>query len=681
MDLCLIHHGLLGLFRLVTSTLMAGWMSSPMSWSADGQWLSYTVATDAPHGCREPGWLFETAPNRPAVPSPRRPIDSRVPPGTTAYQIWATCRDVQTSVLIEESAWPLTAPSWSPLGKSVGFGRFVPQSMEPNQPVPRGRLEVVIQDGLDRKRILWVLPDFELDALARAGFPHLSATWSPDGQYLAFPKPGRQQGIMIIKTDERKLVQTLDHALFASWSPDSSKLAFIHAEDEYGRLQLVERHGPTFVAPRSIAATGRVTAAPCWSGDGRSIFVVIEKSTTRSQELELSRAVLETGEVIQMMSLAPEAFRRGARIRGVALDFDREEEKCFFSVDMEGRDAELVLSLPLERTIKNRIHPVDISLRIAGLAASPDGRSVALRFGSPGALTPPAIYDVASDRTFLVIPDETARQAWLTILIDVARTLLLAGLPPVAGDGWAVGRPTLLPLPGEIPAHLGLPARLSRLGRFGSSLCRPPHKQAVTDEGAGRGHDGDTTSPWSDRLFFNYLRGDFASAAEDLEALEPHISSREQRMSLLSLRAQILWSQGELSRARAVVDYLLSTGGGDLRRVEETPLGLFVATESSPRQTWARYLSERIAEGARAPAAPPYGPREERIDPPFPNRFEAPHLPLIERGEGPGAVPFAPIPRRLDPRRIGANNAQPVRPQNPPQTLRVPGGVLNLRAR
>ena len=37
-------HGLVRLFRLFTSTLMAGWMSSPMSWSPDSQWLSYTVA-------------------------------------------------------------------------------------------------------------------------------------------------------------------------------------------------------------------------------------------------------------------------------------------------------------------------------------------------------------------------------------------------------------------------------------------------------------------------------------------------------------------------------------------------------------------------------------------------------------------------------------------------------------
>ena len=95
----------------------------------------------------------------------------------------------ERSVLIEESAWPLTAPSWNPLGRSVAFGRFVPQSMEPNQPAPRGRLEIVVQDGLDRKRVLWTLSDFELDAEARVRFPHLRPAWSPDGQFLAVPRP------------------------------------------------------------------------------------------------------------------------------------------------------------------------------------------------------------------------------------------------------------------------------------------------------------------------------------------------------------------------------------------------------------------------------------------------------------------------------------------------------------
>src|SRR5207248_4542972 len=102
----------------------------------------------------------------------------------------------------------------------------------------------------------------------------------------------------------------------------------------------------------------------------------------------------------------------------------------------------------------------------------------------------------------------------------------------------------------------------------------------------------------ADRLFFHYLRGDFAAAAADLEDLEPGIASPQQRRALLSLRAQILWSLGEPKRARAVVDYLLAALGPPGRRIEETPAGPVVTPDPDPRQLWARYLAARTTGAA-----------------------------------------------------------------------------------
>ncbi len=74
-------------------------------------------------------------------------------------------------MLVEEARWPLTAPSWSPRGKSIAFGRFVPQSMEPTQSGQRGRFEVVIQDAMNRKRVFWASRNSSsMTRLARA-FP------------------------------------------------------------------------------------------------------------------------------------------------------------------------------------------------------------------------------------------------------------------------------------------------------------------------------------------------------------------------------------------------------------------------------------------------------------------------------------------------------------------------------
>ena len=143
------------------------------------------------------------------------------------------------------------------------------------------------------------------------------------------------------------------------------------------------------------------------------------------------------------------------------------------------------------------------------------------------------------------------------------------------------------------------------------------------------------------RLFFAYLRDDFPAATSDLDTLEPQITSPDDRLSLLSLRAQILWSQGEQNRARAIIDYLVVVGGAYTKRVEETPSGLTETVEATPKQVWARYLSARAAEGAATPSHPRIDLPSEMIDIPLQNPFAAPEPPPIERGAG--NARFAPV--------------------------------------
>ena len=159
----IIQRSLVSLY-LLTTTCMAGWMDSPMSWSPDGEWLGYTVVADPGRDDHlAPGWLFDTASGGDNTRGTREVGERKAADAQPVYQIWASHRNHESSVLIEETHWPLTAASWSPRGKSIAFGRFVPQSMEPNQPGQRGRFEVVIQDAMNRKRLLWASSDFELD--------------------------------------------------------------------------------------------------------------------------------------------------------------------------------------------------------------------------------------------------------------------------------------------------------------------------------------------------------------------------------------------------------------------------------------------------------------------------------------------------------------------------------------
>jgi len=415
----IIQRSLVSLY-LLTTTVMAGWMNSPMSWSPDGEWLAYTiVAGPARDDHVGPGWLFDTASGGGKTRGTTEVGERKAADAQAAYQIWASHRNHEPSVLIEESRWPLTASSWSPRGKSIAFGRFVPQSMDPNQPGQRGRFEVVMQSSLNRKRLLWASPEFELDDEIRARFPLLGGAWSPDGRYLAFSRPGREPSIVIIATDSGKLLATLEHATQPAWSPDGSQCAFIRTKNDSNNLCLVERHGQILGPSRQFIETGSIRVTPGWSTDGQSMFVVAERITSRSRELELDRVTAQTGEWRRELSLVAEPALRGASLRGVVIDFDRDDERCVFSVDIEGRESEVGMGIILrdQQLPPRRFSALDSSLRIGALAISPNDRYLAIRFGSPGSLTPPALYDLDSDQTTLIVPDETAKRQWLNTLI------------------------------------------------------------------------------------------------------------------------------------------------------------------------------------------------------------------------------------------------------------------------
>lgn len=657
----LLQRSLLGFVRLLTTAVAAGWVGSPMSWSPDGRWLSYTTAPESAPAERRPGWIFDAGPAESAKPDGRvhgdEPGDGPSPTSASpgAYRIWASRRDGGASAMVEGSDWPLSAPGWSPRGHSLAFARFVPDSIGPRGPSARGRLEVVIQDGLDRKRILLAVPEFEFDDEARARLPHVGPAWSPDGQFLALPRPGRVPSVLVIRVESRRVVQTFERALLPSWSPDGSKLAFLHHDDEVAySLHVADRRGQAFGGPRAILPIGRVAAPVGWGADGRSILAVSERARQRIQDLDLVRVAPESNDSARVFSLVPEALRRDTAVRGLAIDFDRNEELCFFSADLEGRDTDVCWSIPRDQQPLTRFHPLDQSLRVGSLAIAPDGHGVAMRFGTPGGLSPPAVCELETEhmppteRTTLIVPDEAARRAWLGLLTRTARSLLAIAMSPVVVDGKPVRRPTVLPLPDEIPAAPPIRSRFARLGRYGSSLCTTRRRSEAEPGEATPGPEPEAEPELEDRLFFDYLRGDYAAATADLEALEARTPGRERRLALLSLRAQILWAQGDSDGAREVAGYLAGAVGGPVYRLEETPLGRSLVPEPDPGRDWARYLVERAARPhntATPNAELNPGDREDT----FPLNPAVPFGPPgfdIQGGRQPGdALPFAPNPQ------------------------------------
>jgi Tol biopolymer transport system component len=638
MNLAFIHLGLLGFLRLASASFVAAWVSSPMSWSPDGQWLSYTVVTGADLDELTPGWIFRTANGNAGVQADRPAEQSkRVAAAPSALcRIWATQPDRQVSVLIEESHWPLSAPAWSPRGRSIAFGRFVPESIEPAQPIQKGRYEVVVQDALDRKRVVWSAPDFELDPTTRDSFPQLICSWSTDGLYLAIPHPGRQPAIEIVRTDTKKRIKRIENACLPSWSPDGSRCAFLRPEGPGHQLECVERIGPTFSDPQ-VLATGAIASSPHWSGDSRSIFAVIERTTAPWLDLEIVRFSLEPNGNTRLMSLAPDPARRRATIRGVAIDFDRDGERCFFSVDLQGRDCDVAWSIPRDRMTHKRFHPLDNSQRIKSVAVSPDGQLVAIRFGSESGLTAPAVYDSETEQTSLLVPDDDARKHWLSFLASTARHLLKTALPPAVVDGQEARRPTLLPLPGELPPMDTTVGRLARLARFGSGLCSVP-----TDPPEANGRQSIGPFDAEARLFFHYLRGDFQAAATDFDNLEPFVADPRERLGLLSIRAQLLWSRGEKAEARGVIDYLVACEGPNRQLIEDTPSGPVLTPYITADQAWARYMSTHTVDRHPSKTVPNGELPADVLDPriQLQDNPPIPEMPLIDRGAAP--APFSP---------------------------------------
>ncbi len=570
-------------FGMVTA-LMLGCLHAPVLWSPDGRWVAYTVAVRPNAPELAPGWLFQTAPARregwESSSRGRRGV-------ATVYRVWATRPDSGESILLEESRGPLTSPAWSPDGKALAFGRLVPEGDG------RARFEIVVQEAPDRQRILSSRPYREIHAKA-ADLPGLALAWSPDGRYLAVPFFQQDLGLAILRAENGRVLKVVEDAYLPAWSPDSSKLAFVRGGDAES-LQLLDT---SFGAPRQLAEVGQTGEVPVWSRDNGSILVVARRSGPRiarvpSQQVELLRVGVDTGQIERITPMTTEPIGRNSLFRGASFSFDRGGDELFYTSNVEGQPSEIFWFRLRTKETWKRFHPIDTALPLGALAVSPDGKTLAMRVGGPGYLAPPAVCDLATQWLTPLVPDDSARVEWISTFVTAARDLLETVLPPATVDGDRVERATLLPIPGELASAPQVGTRLRRLGKLARPLCdrpangapAPPALQALLDEA---------------RLFFDYLREDYHAALVSLERLEARTSSPDERLRLLSLRAQIFLGQGATDRAGETIAFLQTLPHISSRRLETTPAGPSLTDEDDARRGWPSYLSSQSAAWTKA---------------------------------------------------------------------------------
>jgi len=500
-------------------------------------------------------------------------------------------------------------------------------------------------------------------------------------------------------------------------------LTFVRTARDGSSTQTLQVIGHDFGAGRALAELSEMSEPASWSQDGQSVLVAAQRVQVRPQNFELLRVFIDSGVATRAMLLRDEGpFRESNRGRSplrnpqppenpnanrmltlgldapspnaaqrFSLGFDRDQEQCIFSADLEGQIPVIGYSNIRRQTVLKKFHPIDISLRIGSLALHPDDQLAAVRIDTLGGSSPPLLCDLGSMNVKLVAPDGCTRQEWLTTLVATAHGLLQT-VPQPSLDGEPVERVSLLPAPGEIPEQNPLVIRLHQIGKVARTLRdEPPEDQSSA------GNDDSVGKPQDEcRLFFDYLRGNYKDAEADLDVLASRAATPDLRFRLLALRAQVLHARDMTHQARAVIDYLLKVQGGQTRRVEETAAGMVLTQVADPGRLWTRYLAQRLIDKSPAAKSSPGdnpGENEEGIDPRIPIPMDGFDGRVIDEGIqfprrrpglggfGPGMAP-GPGAGHMGGGPFGPGLQRPQRlfPPQPPQPAE-PGGSFPQRFR
>jgi hypothetical protein len=556
------------LVSLLIATPSPSESDGPLSWSPDGKWLAYVQEVRPRPRSLEAGWLFGTAPAEVGIlAGSGRP---------TSYRLWVSRPETGESVLMDEASRPLSAPSWNRDGTGLAYLRIVKGSDGANS------WEVVVQDAPDHRRVVRSEP-FDGGVPVRIG--GLVPGWSPDGKLIAVRPPG-QKGIQIVRADTGRVVRTLETAIKSEWSPLDNRLSYVTAAPQAGLWVL----DGVMATPRQLAVLSTevdILPAPIWGRDAQSIMILrrttlnlVPGGANRGESaFQVVRYRVDGTGIEPAADLVHDALGKEGAVLGVSFVVSPSRDDAFLATVSTGQlTSQLTWAGGRYDVSKKRFNPFDEESLLGDLAASPAGQWLALRVGTQSSWSAPAICDVEEESLILLAPDDSARQEWLSRILDVMIPLLRHHVPvAVLADGTEAQRPSLLPAPGEIEPGDPIAGRLKRLAKMGLKLIGPV---AV---------ESDET-----RLAFCYLAGDDTGATRTIDRMMSRADGPESRFRLLSIQAQILVMQREFDRAKPLIEYLRSASNPRIFEIEELPQGHRLVRTVNARSLWPRFLEERI---------------------------------------------------------------------------------------
>lgn len=589
---------------------------APMAWSPDGSWIAYTVEVRPAEQVAAPGRLFKSVLS---LPKP-----ATIP--VVGYRLWLTQAATQSSILLEDSVGPLTAPGWSPDHHQLAFGRVVSILGQP------GRFEVVVVDGLTKRRVVLSQP-LPAAGVEAGRLTSQAIAWSADGRYLAIPQL-EPMGLLILRADNGRILNFIADACLPAWSPSGGRLAFLVRTGSHS-LQYLE--SPTG-QPHHLVDVGPSTQAPLWTRDGMSLFAMAHRTgSTRLPDVgepqELLRVQLRgenfTVEPVLRPISAALVPNRERQVEGVSVAVDRDAENVFCSAIVSGEPHQITWFHPRENAVQKRFPLVDQTVPMGSLAITPVGKMLAARTATSDHLAYPVLcnLELPDLRTRLVAPDDDARLEWIASLTQVARAMLAKLPAPTtkasSGMSRPAKRPTILPISADHAADPELEFRLRQIGQLGRPLCDRPPGRREPDPATGKVFD-------EARLFFDYLREDYGAALTMLALLEPDAATPDQSVELMTIRAQIQLNQGQFTAAKRIIQYLDGIDQQSTRRCEWTGAGYILTESIRPDQGWPRHLLE-VVDKAQATTADPKS-ADGPVDPP-----PGPVPPLFQQ-----PVPFRP---------------------------------------